>query len=1569
VSERAALTASEAIAKLDRLKAMTTRRATLQARVTKLAMFLGTNDASATEFSLRDLCLAVLGHEAVDRLREFRFELNLVAKTVNLSLAVDGQKKADFTVRRCWFEGEPVGRAWVEQHMEGMLHALGNKVEQRAKLRGSTPELRIHGERGINVVVAHHADNSSTARAVKQALAAALSAGPSDYEVRVDDLSLLAGETSVVVKDRFTNASVVVALTSAAFLGNNPIPGGVYEQSIPVLRLPIEPVPEGSRWGRLAEVCPTPLGGYMGQTSKKKAAINELADRITDLRRRVAPDNLLPDRSMSVPMHGLRERHPSNDAGPEYVPHKARQQGLDRRMSVNPDTDGSDLMTILTEWLLDPSSPPYFVLLGEYGMGKTTATEVFSDLTRSRRNLDWPEVLLFDLRVMSAAVRSSEPTLREILEDLLKRSYKSGSIGPTATADDVLDLVRNGGLVIYDGLDEVMVAQTDPQRQHFVRELIRTLPPVLADPKSDLDGDSDRRHGRILLTCRTHHFRSVAEEHSLFRGEDRDGIERSYRAAYLLPFDDAQVRRYLELRADDLPRGVARTLELLTSVHDLADLASRPVNLRMIVELIGVIEQRVASGAPLDTAGLYTELVNLSLGRDGGKHTFELHHKLLLMEDLAGELNRRKVRSLAVEVLEDWLRERVLEVPVIRTWFQLKQPSIDVITEDLRTATFLVRPGDNEFQFAHTSLLEYFHARLLVRTLLAGDRTTWSIDRVSDETLDFVIDILDSYPDRNKVKTGFEGFVKYSGDPKIAKLVLGLALRSRQRGVTLGSTREFDLRDIDASDLRIVGPLDLGLADLTGSVLRRSRFDRVDFSGARFDRSIATQAEFVDCRMPRAAFDSAAIDGAVFRRCHGVDQSLSGNATFLSGTRSGPPPLEIGLAGHTGGVSSVAFSPDNTRLATAGDGDVRVWNRTTGQEVLRLEGQLGWVSSVAFSPDNTRIATGGRVGGGGDDGDVRLWDTTTGREVLRLEGQLGWVSSVAFLPDNTRIAAAEFGGSGGTVRLWDTTTGREVLRLEGQVGRVDSVALSPDNTHIVTGGAGGVVRLWDTDTGREVLRLEGHPGRVRSVAFSPDSTRVATATAGDGGRGGGIVRVWDATTGKEVLCLEGQFGWLSSVVFSPDNACIATGDCGDGRTGTVRLWDTTTGKEVLRLEGQLGWVSSVVFSPDNRIVACCGDLGGATDVAVHLWDTTTGEQVLRLEGQLGWVSSVAFSPDNNRIATVDLGGNVLLWDTNTGEKVLCLEGHAGWVRSVVFSPDNTRVAAAGGDRSGRRAGIVCVWDATTGKEVLRLEGLTAWVHSVVFSPDNTRLATGGADDDGDVRLWDATTGEEVLRLEGLVGWVSSVAFSPDNTRLATGGDGIVRLWNTITGEEVLRLEGLADWVSSVAFSPDNTRLATGGRRNDVGVRLWDTTTGREVLHLEGNSGDVRSVAFSGDSASLAAVGGDGNGFGGTVWLWDTTTGKELLRFAGHVGWISSVEFSPDSTRVVMAGGGGAVSVWDTATGRECENRWYLLGDEQTATIRNGNEIVMMTGGAWRHLRAMIRNAETGVTQVRYIEAS
>ena len=63
-------------------------------------------------------------------------------------------------------------------------------------------------------------------------------------------------------------------------------------------------------------------------------------------------------------------------------------------------------------------------------------------------------------------------------------------------------------------------------------------------------------------------------------------------------------------------------------------------------------------------------------------------------------------------------------------------------------------------------------------------------------------------------------------------------------------------------------------------------------------------------------------------------------------------------SGHDLGAWTVAFSPSNDGVASAGiDSVARVWRRSDGIDVKTFQHQDG-IPALAFSPDGERIATG-----------------------------------------------------------------------------------------------------------------------------------------------------------------------------------------------------------------------------------------------------------------------------------------------------------------------------------------------------------------------------------------------------------------------------------------------------------------------------------------------------------------------------------------------------------------------------------------------------------------------------------
>ena len=90
-----------------------------------------------------------------------------------------------------------------------------------------------------------------------------------------------------------------------------------------------------------------------------------------------------------------------------------------------------------------------------------------------------------------------------------------------------------------------------------------------------------------------------------------------------------------------------------------------------------------------------------------------------------------------------------------------------------------------------------------------------------------------------------------------------------------------------------------------------------------------------------------------------------------------------------------------------------VWDASSGKRMLTFDMHEDRVSSVAFSPDGTRIATAS------DDKTIRVWDAATGKEVLPPCRHHGVVLSANFSSNGARLAGASWSSSD-WVKTWPT---------------------------------------------------------------------------------------------------------------------------------------------------------------------------------------------------------------------------------------------------------------------------------------------------------------------------------------------------------------------------------------------------------------------------------------------------------------------------------------------------------------------------------------------------------------------
>ncbi|MGH3813562.1 MAG: WD40 repeat domain-containing protein, partial [Pseudonocardiaceae bacterium] len=589
-------------------------------------------------------------------------------------------------------------------------------------------------------------------------------------------------------------------------------------------------------------------------------------------------------------------------------------------------------------------------------------------------------------------------TLDHILDSMLDANRPAGVPHDRLCADVVRKRLAQGdAVVVFDGLDEVLVHLNLHDQQLFTRQLWRAL--------------GAGTGAKMLLTCRTQYFRTIRDEITYFTGAGRQGLRgEDYLALLLLPFREQQVREYLAANLDRDAGWVDGFLDTIKAVHDLPDLARRPLTLRLIADQVEFIETAKLAGRTLRSVDLYGEVVERWLSRDSGKHTLIAEHKQLLMEEIAAGLWRSGRNSWEAAEVDDWLLDVLDRRPDLQRHYRERVP--DLWKADFRTATFLNREGDT-FAFGHRSLAEYFLARHLHWVLIeAGSTPGWGLDALampvpSPETLDFLGQSIAAAAaeHRSAALAGLDGIGRRYV-PQASELALAYALRAAEHGHPHQSLVGVRLAGARLSEWTIGrqghdGPrLPMAGADLTGADLRRATLHRVDLTEADLSGADLTVAELHSSRLTSARFVGARAIGTVVRECALDGAEIARAVTYrtqilrctpapapapglliapLPGdgrqAASGVSPL-CPLTGHAGAVRAVAWSPDGTRLLTGSDdGAVWVWDAATAEPLHQLTGHTGGVGAVAWSPNGTRLLTGST------DNTARVWDATSGLPV------------------------------------------------------------------------------------------------------------------------------------------------------------------------------------------------------------------------------------------------------------------------------------------------------------------------------------------------------------------------------------------------------------------------------------------------------------------------------------------------------------------------------------------------------------------------------------------------------------
>ena len=320
--------------------------------------------------------------------------------------------------------------------------------------------------------------------------------------------------------------------------------------------------------------------------------------------------------------------------------------------------------------------------------------------------------------------------------------------------------------------------------------------------------------------------------------------------------------------------------------------------------------------------------------------------------------------------------------------------------------------------------------------------------------------------------------------------------------------------------------------------------------------------------------------------------------------------LSVELPGHRTDVRSLALSSDDRMLASACNGNLKIWNVRTQSCIRTLD--CGYALCSAFLPGDKIVVVGNK------NGELELFDIASSTLIETVKVHEGPVWTLHVHPDGRSMAT---GGADKCAKFFTfevvqeeipgtkRTTPRFKLvhaRTLKVADDILSLRFSPDSRLVAISLLDNTVKIFFVDSLKLFLNLYGHKLPVLSMDISYDSKLIITCSADKN------VRIWGLDFGDCHKAFFAHQDSIMQVAFVPHN------QDGNGhhffsasKDRLLKYWDGDKFEQIQKLDGHHGDIWALAINRTGEFV-----VSASHDKSIRIWQQTDEQIFLEEEREM-----------------------------------------------------------------------------------------------------------------------------------------------------------------------------------------------------------------------------------------------------------------------------------------------------------------------------------------------------------------